>query len=102
MLIFELVWSYFVVNTCETFFKKRIWRTLVLFVGPLISLFWNIEDDYPAFQSQGRFLLRFTSGETPADLASMAAEPFDPHTCTCVQALVVLKPGSRVPHALTF
>ena len=34
----------------------------------------------------------YSSDATPADLltASMAAEPFDPHTCTCVQALVEL------------
>ena len=25
--------------------------------------------------------------------SSMAAESFDPHTCTCVQALVELEPG---------
>ena len=54
------------------------------------------------FKARVDSLLRFTSGETPADLASMAAEPFDPHTCTCVQALFVLQPGSHVPHALTF
>ena len=42
--------------------------------------------------------LKFTSGETPADLltASMAAESFfDPHTCTCVQALVELESEIR-------
>ena len=43
----------------------------------------------------GNVFLRFTSGVTPVDLlaASMAAEPFDPHTCTCVQALVGLEPS---------
>ena len=37
----------------------------------------------------------FTSGTTPTDplVSSMAAEPFDPHTCTSVQAMVGLEPG---------
>ena len=64
--------------------------TQVLFVGPLIALFWTSGDVCPGFQSQGGFprlhaslpvhnrFLRFTSGATPADCieVSMAAEPF--------------------------
>ena len=64
------------------------WRTSVLFVGPLIPLFWT-SDICPEFQSHGgsphlhslspayNGILRFPSGVTPADLlsASMAAEP---------------------------
>ena len=53
-------------------------RTQVLFVGPLIPLFWTSGDVCPGFQSQGGFpclhaslpvhngFLRFTSGVTPA------------------------------------
>ena len=38
-------------------------------------------------------LLRFASGAAPGDLlaASVAAQPFHPCTCTCVQALVRLE-----------
>ena len=52
------------------------WRTQVLFMGPLIPLFWLSGDICPWFQSQGGSLfacfvagviLRFTSGATPAD-----------------------------------
>ena len=74
---------------------------------PLIFLLWTSSNICPGFQSQGGFpclnalspvhngFLRFTCSVTPADLlvASMAAEPFDPHTC--IQALVGLE--SSVP-----
>ena len=69
------------------FFKKKFWRTWVLFVGPLISLLWTSGDIWPGFQSQVGSLtclllspvcngfLRFNSGVTPANLlaARMAA-----------------------------
>ena len=35
------------------FFLKHFWRTWVLFVGPLIPLFWTSSDISPGFQSQG-------------------------------------------------
>ena len=46
---------------------------------------------FPISASNG--FLRFTYGPTPTDLlvASMAANPFDPHTWT--------KMGARIPHA---
>ena len=34
------------------FFFQNFWRTWVLFVGPLIPLFWTSGDIYPGFQSQ--------------------------------------------------
>ena len=60
------------------FFFKNFCRTQVLFVGPLIPLFWTSGDVCPGFQSQDGFprlraslpvhngFLRFTSGATPA------------------------------------
>ena len=45
--------SLFVSVFCWFFFKKKIWRTHVLFVGPLIPLFWTSGDVSPGFQSQG-------------------------------------------------
>ena len=62
--------------------------TSVLFVGPLILLFWTPGDICPGFQSQGSLACLFACIQwipqihlwcvTPADLlmASMAAEPF--------------------------
>ena len=64
-------------------------------MGPLIPLFWTSGDVCPGFQCQGGFpclhaslpvhnrFLRFIFVVTPAELlaASMAAQPFDPHTC---------------------
>ena len=59
-------------------FFKIFCRTQVLFVGPLIPLFWTSGDVCPGFQSQGGFpclhaslpphngFLRFTSSVTPA------------------------------------
>ena len=75
-------------------------------MGPLVPLFCTSGDVCPGFQSQGgipclhapspacEIFFRFSSGTTPTDLlaASMAAEPFHPHTCICIQALVGLKP----------
>ena len=61
-------------------FKKKIWRTSVLFVGTMITLFGISGDVCPGFQSQGgspcllasspvcNRNLRFTSGATPTDL----------------------------------
>ena len=48
-------------------------RTYVLFVGQLIPLFWTSGDVSSGFQNLGRGVhyirsLRFSSGETPADL----------------------------------
>ena len=66
----------------------HFWRTSVLFVGPLIPLFWTSSDICPGFQRQSPHLhtlspvcngfLRFTSGATPAYLlmASMAVDAF--------------------------
>ena len=60
------------------YFFKIFCRTQVLFVGPLIPLFWTSGDVCPGFQSQGGFphlrasspvhngFLRFTPGVTPA------------------------------------
>ena len=74
---------------CRTVSRIR-WHS-VLFVGPLIPLFWTSVDVSFGFQSQsgqpylhfGRgicvtFSLRFNSGATPADLLvdSMATKPF--------------------------
>ena len=73
-------------------FFLNFWRTWVLFVGPLIPLFWTSGDVSSGFQSQSGFCLirtwrrrtsnvthslRFISGATTADLlaASMATEP---------------------------
>ena len=59
-------------------FLKIFCRTQVLFVGPLIPLFWTSGEVCPGFQSQDGFphlcasspvhngFLRFTSGATPA------------------------------------
>ena len=79
------------------------WRTQVLFVGPLIPMFWTSVDVCPRFQSQ-RWIpclhafspvvtLRFTSGVTPADCVdadSLAVEPFQSMhlQVMCPQALV--------------
>ena len=75
---------------CVLFFFKIFGGHKVLFVGPLVPLFWTSGDVCPGFQSQGGFprlhaslpahnrFLRFTSGVTPAGCieVSMAAEPF--------------------------
>ena len=77
-------------SVSSVFFKKKIWRTSVIFVGPLIPLFWTSGDICPGFQRQSgspylhasspvcNNILRFTSGATPANLlaSSMAAELF--------------------------
>ena len=79
-------------------FLKNFWRTQVLFMGPLISLFLTSGDVCPGMQSQGGSLacfltwviLRFTSGVTPANCidVSMAAKPFwSKYLQTCPQAL---------------
>ena len=71
----------------------------IIFVGPLIPLFWTSCDICPGFQSQGGnlacfltcMILRFTSGVTPADCieVSMVAKPFrSTYLQICPQALV--------------
>ena len=82
LLIFLFCLSVFLFGS---FFKKKnSCRIRVLFVGPLIPLFWTSGDVFPGFQSQGGFprlcgslpayneFLRFTFGATPADLFSLA------------------------------
>ena len=44
--------EFFLMHPVTSFFKN-IWRTEVLFVGPLIPLFWTSGDFNPGFQSQG-------------------------------------------------
>ena len=78
------------------FFFKSFWRTHVLFLGPLVPLFWISGDVSSGFQSQSGFCLiryfcggecnvhspRFTSGATLADLLAAGAQPVtSPHAC---------------------
>ena len=61
--------------------ERKNCRTSVLFVGPLIPLFWTSGDFCPGIPSLspvGNRVLSFTSGATPADLlvASMVSKPF--------------------------
>ena len=78
------------------FFLKSFWRTYVLFLGPLVPLFWISGDVSSGFQSQSGFCLiryfcggkcnvhspRFTSGATLADLLAAGAQPVtSPHAC---------------------
>ena len=71
------------------------WRTHVLFVGPLIPLFWTSgQIRFPGLHvssSVCNWFLRFTSVVTPADLsaARMASEPL--HLHICVQVLMMLE-----------
>ena len=61
-------------------------------------MLWTSSDVWSGFQSQLSGMHHhlhamdslFTSSVTPADLLviSLAVEPFDPHTCICVQALM--------------
>ena len=58
-------------------FFRNFWRTSVVFVGPVIPLFWTSGDVCPGFQNQGgspllrasssacNGILRFTFGATP-------------------------------------
>ena len=75
---------------CILVLKISLWRTSVLFVGPLIPLFWTSGNVCPGYKSQDGTLvcaltptcngfLRFTSGATTADLLmpGMAAEHFN-------------------------
>ena len=78
-------------------------------MGPLVPKFLTPGDVCPGFKSHSGFphlgplspvckgILKFTSGMTPADFlaASMAADPFHPHTCE--QALMGDSLGSVVP-----
>ena len=81
----------------------------VLFVGPLIPLFWTSGDVCPGFQSQSGSLacflacviLRFTSGMTPAKV-SMAADPrtyrrVRKQWCVCVIILFYTNNGWLLP-----
>ena len=84
----------------------NFWRTSILFVGPLIPLFWTSGVICPGFQSQGRFLacmlchLHATvSSDSPLAWHLLISwQPAwqlsysDPHTCK--QKLVGLKSGS--------
>ena len=81
------------------FFKKTIWRTQVLYVGPLVPPFWTYGDVCTGFQiTSGSNHLRallpahdglhgFICSITPAGLVvvSMAADPF---THIFIQVLV--------------
>ena len=71
-----------------TFFKKKFWRTWVLFVGPLIPLFWTSGDI-----SFCVCVTLHVPWDSPTSIlvASMAAEQSLPHTC---KALVGFKTGS--------
>ena len=93
------LFSLFKIQNYYTYYIAIFLRTEVLFVGPLIPLFWISGDFCPGFQSQGGSLacfltcviLRFTSGVTPADCieGNMAAEPFQStYLQMCPQALV--------------
>ena len=89
-------------------FVFKFWRTQVLFVGPLIPLFWTSGDVCPGFQSQGGSLfvcfltcviLRFISGSTPANLlvTSMVTNPFrSTHLQGCPQTLVGIRTHDRL------
>ena len=73
-------------------FFKFFCRTQVLFVGPLIPLFWTSGDVCPGFQNQGGFprlhasspvhngFLRFTSGVTPAFSTNMGVHCISVYT----------------------
>ena len=71
------------------FFFFDFWRTQVLFVGPLIPLFWAPGDVFSGFQSQGgslvcflnRVMLRFTSGAKPNYHVSTSGSS-NPWLCT--------------------
>ena len=83
------------------FFKifKNICRTHVLFVGPLIPLFWTSDDVCPGFQSQGGFprlrasspahngFLRFTSGATHAFSTNIGVHCISMYTAWLAQLL---------------
>ena len=74
--------SLFYFTYALTYLVKKFWMTSVLFVGPLIPLFWTSGDICPRFQNRSgsspvcNVFLRFRSGARPADplMASMAAE----------------------------
>ena len=51
--LFKLIFFFFFFFFC----KKKFWRTWVLFVGPLIPLFWTSGDISSGFQSQSGFCL---------------------------------------------
>ena len=81
------------------------WRTWVLFVEPLIPLFWTSGDVSSGFQSQSgqpyshmaeAYVLHIP-WDSPANLlvASIVAEPSLPHTC---KALVGFETGSLSCH----
>ena len=75
-------------------FRFRYWNTQVLFMGPLMPLFWTPGDIGPGFQTRVDFftcflacvILKFTSGVIPVDCREIAWQPslFGPHTWRCV------------------
>ena len=90
----------------DFFLKKNFWRAWVLFVGPLIPLFWTSGDISSGFQSQGGqpylHLAKAYVLHVPWDsplvwhlldllVTSMVAEPSLPRTC---EELVGLKTRS--------
>ena len=48
----------------ENLLKNNVWRTSILFMGPLITLFWTSGDVYPGFQSLGGFICLHASSPT--------------------------------------
>ena len=90
-------WTTFIL-VC-TFFKKTFCRTWVLFVGPLVPLFWTSPDICPGFQSQGGSLCMLSHLCDPqihlwCDCieVSMAAKPFwSTYLQTSPQALVEVR-----------
>ena len=63
------------------FKKKNLWRTSVLFMGPLITLFWSSVDICPGFESQ--------SGQ-PYSLLSLVYSFFGGHESFFVGPLIPL------------
>ena len=83
-------------------FFFNFWRASVLFVGPLMPLFWTFGDICPGFQSQGgsphlHVLFACTQQNTRIDLwCNILLTPWQPshsHPQTYKQALVGLKTG---------
>ena len=49
----ESRWPVIYYSVLLIYFLQKLWNTLVLFVGPLITLFWTSGDVSSGFQSQG-------------------------------------------------
>ena len=88
-------------------FLKKMWRTKVLLVEPLIPLFWTFGDVCPGFQSLSRsflcdFLPVWSSDSTLVwhlliVEISMAAKPFQSrYLQTCPQALVEVRSSTYI------